>query len=74
MTELRDQREAQTLASVLDSVNDGDMSRAMDIVVCRLLALQQAKKKGGSWEKASKMELIPEPGGDMGPTGVLGLL
>ena len=74
LAEIGDQREAQTLASVSDLVNAGDMSRAMDIVVSRRLALLQAKEKRGSWQKASKMELIPAPGRDMGPTGAPGLL
>ena len=58
LTETRDVREATTLASILDAVNRDDVSAALDVLVMRLHALQSAKAKGGTWEKASKLELI----------------
>ena len=39
----------------------------------RLQSLAMAKKKGGSWEKASKVELIAESGADLSAAGVSGL-
>lgn len=74
LTELRDIREAATLGAVLDAVNRSEVSTALDIIVMRLQALQAAKRKGGSWDKASKVELIPEPGADMMAAGVSGLV
>ena len=71
LTDLRDKREALTLATVAQMVNAGDLAKALDVVVMRLQALQNAKRKGGSWEKASEKELIPLAGGSMvGPAGL----
>ena len=39
----------------------------------RLQALATAKRKGGSWEKASKIELIAETGADVMAAGVSGI-
>ena len=74
MTELRDQREALTLASILDLVQRDEVARALDVLVMRLQALAAAKKKGGSWEKASKVELISEAGTDTLASGLSGLI
>ena len=69
LTEVRDQREAQTLAAVMDCVNNREMAQAMDIMTQRITALQKAKAKGGSWDKAGNLELVmggseaPAPGG-----------
>jgi len=57
----------------MDAVNRKDLSTAMDILVMRLQALAAAKRKGGSWEKAAKVELIAEPGTDCMAAGVSGL-
>ena len=73
MTELRDQREALTLSAIMDAINRRELATAADILVSRLVALQFAKRKGGSWEKAAKLELIPEPGTEYGPAGLSGL-
>ena len=70
LSETRGVREATTLAHVLDSVNRGDIATALDIVVMRLQALQRAKMKGGSWEKAAKIELIPEAAGETLAAGI----
>ena len=58
LSELRDRREAMTLATVMEKLNKDEVSEAMDLISMRLLALQEAKQKGGSWEKASLKELI----------------
>ena len=63
LTELRDRREALTLATVLEKINKEELEEAVDIISSRLLALQEAKSKGGSWERASKKELIAESAG-----------
>ena len=74
LSETRDCREMLTLATVMDHLNKDDFERAADTLVCRMQALLRAKQKGGSWEKASKMELIPEIGGaELGPAGLSGL-
>ena len=73
LTEIRDSREAVTLGSVMDAVNRRDLSRAMDIISMRLQALATAKRKGGSWEEASKIELIAETGADVMAAGVSGI-
>ena len=74
LTEVRDVREAQTLAAAMEALNLSDLSRAMDILAMRLMALQRAKAKGGSWEKAQQLELIPLPGSEVGPAGLGQLL
>ena len=70
LTETRDSREALTLAHILDAVQKKDVERALDVLVMRLQAIQRAKAKGGKWETASRMELIPESGGEVGPAGL----
>ncbi|CAK8990539.1 unnamed protein product, partial [Durusdinium trenchii] len=52
LTEVRDLKEVVTLAEILDSVNRKEISRALDIICQRIIAIQSAKQKGGSWEKA----------------------
>ena len=42
LTELRDVREATTLASILDSVNRQDIAGALDVLVMQLHALMAA--------------------------------
>jgi len=73
LTDLRDTREATTLALAIDYVNRSQFEKAMDVLTMRLVALSKAKSKGGSWEKAQRGELIPEPGHEMAPTGMSGL-
>ena len=58
LTEVRDLKEVLTLAEILDSVNRREIARAMDILCQRILAIQAAKLKGGSWEKAESIELV----------------
>ena len=73
LTEVRDVREAQTIAQVIDLLNRQLPERAVDVLVMRLQAVMKAKSKGGTWEKAMKMELIGESTGDLLPPGVSGL-
>ena len=47
LKEIRDQREALTLAVVADALNSGELSRAMDVISMRLSALAAAKSQGG---------------------------
>ena len=75
MTELRDQREIQTIAEALDRLNRKDVESAFDVLVQRIQAIQTAKKKNSSWEKASNIELITSGGASSSmPPGLAGLL
>ena len=65
-------RDAFTLASILDLVQRDEIAHALDVLVMRLQALAAAKKKGGSWEKASKVELIS--GTDTLASGLSGMI
>ena len=58
LTEPRDIKEVLTLAEILDHVNRKEIARALDILVQRIVAIQSARSKGGSWEKAEALELI----------------
>eukprot|EP00435_Cladocopium_sp_Y103_P014335 s49_g3.t1 len=58
LTEPRDLKEVLTLAEVLDHVNRRETARALDIIVQRIVAIQAARQKGGSWEKAENLELV----------------
>ena len=58
LTELRDLKEVYTLAEVLDYVNRREVARALDVLCQRILAIQSAKAKNGSWEKAESLELV----------------
>ena len=70
LKELRDQREAHTLAAIVDHINNDRVAQAMDVAMMRLTALTRAKSAGGSWEKASKMELIGDGAEALGPSGL----
>ena len=75
LTEVRDQGEVMTLAEALDRLNRNDVEACADIICQRIQAIRQAKKKGGSWEKAESLELITGGGGGSSvPPGMLGLL
>ena len=73
LTELRDQREVQTLALVMDLINAQDLATAMDVLAQRIIAIQRAKAKGGSWEKAEAAELLAGTGGGVAAGGLLKL-
>ena len=74
LKELRDQREAATLAAIVDHINNDRLPHAMDVATMRLTALTRAKSQGGSWEKASRMELIGDGAEALGPSGLSALL
>jgi hypothetical protein len=59
---MRDQKEVLTLCRIADLVNGGRSAEALDVLSQRILSIQAAKSTGGSWEKASKLELVNEPG------------
>ena len=67
-------REATTLATVLDHLNGDRTSQAVDTICMRIVAMARAKGKDGSWEKASRMELISDSNEALGPSGVTGLV
>ena len=62
VSETRDVREMTTLAYAMDLVNKKQMAEVMDVLAQRILSIQNAKKKGGSWEKAEAIELTPSSG------------
>ena len=75
LSEVRDQREVMTLAECLDRLNRSEVEACADILCQRIQAIRQAKRKGGSWEKAEGLE--PITGGSGGfsvPAGMLALL
>eukprot|EP00435_Cladocopium_sp_Y103_P037465 s430_g9.t3 len=58
LTEVRDLKEVLTLCEILDHVNRKEIARALDVLCQRIVAIQSAKAKGGSWEKAEVLELV----------------
>ena len=73
LKEVRDVREATTLATVLDHFNSDRTSQAVDTIAMRIVAMTRAKGKDRSSEKASRMELISVSNEALGPSGVTGL-
>ena len=73
LKEVRDRREALTILQAMDLVNKREVAKAMDVLSMRITALLEAKSSGGSWDKASRKELIPEDGGSLAPSGLTGL-
>ena len=63
LSDIRDIREVATLSHAMDAINRREAAMAMDILAQRILAIQLAKRKGGSWEKAEAVELIPDSSG-----------
>ena len=59
LSEIRDIREVLTIAEAMDCINRKEIARAMDVLAQRILAVQQAKKKGGSWEKNRNYRIHP---------------
>lgn len=74
LKEARDRREALTILQAMDLVNKREVAKAMDVLSMRITALLEAKSSGGSWDKASRKELIPEDGGSLAPSGLTGLV
>ena len=70
LTEKRDLRELATLAAAIDALQQGDLSRLIDVLASRINALQIAKGPQGSWEKAEKVELIGASGSRLMPSGM----
>jgi len=62
VTDVRDIKEVLTLCAIMDQINQDTLPTAMDIASQRVLAIQKAKCKGGSWEKAGNVELVVPPG------------
>lgn len=73
LTEMRDLREVQTLAMAMDYIKSSEVERAMDVLSQRVMAIQAAKKKGGNWERAEALELLPGTGSGLVPGAMLSL-
>jgi hypothetical protein len=73
LKEVRDKREAMTILQAMDHINRSEISQAMDILSMRIVALLEAKTSGGTWEKASKKELIPDEASTLAPAGLAGM-
>eukprot|EP00974_Lingulodinium_polyedra_P068884 6670192-Lingulodinium_polyedra.AAC.1 len=73
VSELRDQREVLTLCKCLDHLNRHEVPEAVDTLAQRVVSVQAAKQKGGSWEKSELMELIPTGALCLAPGGVSSL-
>ena len=74
LQEVRDVREATTLATVLDRLSSNRTSLAVYTIAMRIVSMTPAKGKDGSWEKASRMELISDSSEALGPSVVTGLV
>ena len=75
LSEVRDLREVITCAMAMDCTNRKEIARAMGVLSQRIVAAQAAKgRKGGSWEKAEALELIPGSAVAMLPGGMASLL
>ena len=74
LKEVRNVQEATTLAAALDHLNGDRTSQAVDTIAMRIVAMTRAKGKDGSWEKASRMELISVSNEALGPSGLTGLV
>ncbi|CAE8597891.1 unnamed protein product, partial [Polarella glacialis] len=59
LSEVRDLREVMTLANIMDSINRREVAHTMDVLSQRIVAIQLARRKGGSWDKAELVELVP---------------
>ena len=55
----------------MDLINSRDLGQAMDLLAQRILAVQRAKTKGGSWEKAGNIELLAGPSTGAAVGGIL---
>ena len=62
------------MAYIFDMVTKKEVGMALDALVMRLQAMQKAKRKGGKWETASRIELIPEATNELGPAGLDSIL
>ena len=73
LNDIRDLREIQTLARAFDHIQLNEVAQALDVLTARIQAIQIAKMKGSSWEKAERGELLPMGGTVVAPSGVLSL-
>lgn len=73
LTETRDLREVQSIALAMDHINRQEVASAMDVLAQRVLSIQAAKTKGGSWERAERMELLPSSATALAPGAMLQL-
>ena len=69
----RDSKEMVTCCLAMDSINAGQLATAMDVLSQRIVAIQLARSSGGSWEKASRVELTIPGGGTAASAGLLRL-
>jgi len=74
LTEVRDQREVLTLATVMDLIDGDQCEEAMDVLTQRICGIQKAKAKGGCLEKAGDLELVMAPNDPPVPGGMQRLL
>eukprot|EP00974_Lingulodinium_polyedra_P043378 4165135-Lingulodinium_polyedra.AAC.1 len=73
VSDVRDVREIMTIAAAMDRIQASEIEAAMDILSQRILAIQVAKGKGGTWDKAEKLELIGGSGGSLASSALLAL-
>ena len=56
--------------SIMDLCNRREVEKRMDLISMRCMSILAARAEGGTWEQASKMELIAEQRGKIGPAGL----
>eukprot|EP00974_Lingulodinium_polyedra_P031352 3019026-Lingulodinium_polyedra.AAC.1 len=54
----------------VDLINRDCLEMGLDVLVARIHAMQAAKAKGASWEKAENIELIPSSSSSVAPAGL----
>ena len=59
LKELRDLRECQTLALIIQKLGRDQLPQAMDVACQRIKSVTLAKSPKGSWEQSAKVELLP---------------
>eukprot|EP00972_Heterocapsa_arctica_P038296 5638102-Heterocapsa_arctica.AAC.1 len=57
----------------MDNINNKKLSSAMDILSQRIQAIQVVKGKSGSWDKATKIELVVNHQSTAASSGLLRL-
>ena len=72
LSEIRDVREVLTISAAMDAVNKKQTGQALHILSQRILAIPNAKAKGGAWDKAASIELLPS-GSTLAPVSMLAL-
>ena len=73
LSDIRDLREVATLATVVDHLNLDEAAEALDVIAQRIAAIQIAKTKGSTWERAQQSELIATGSHLVAPSGVIQL-